>query len=202
MIAISVILAAIAAVVGHLAAVNVPAWFGYQSTTTAGMMASVAGIILFGAVCFSPQHGVFTRLARQRMLAWNILAEDVIGFLYRMRERGQKTTASIANLRQFLLADRLSMRLVLWWLTLQRQLAYAHGEYGLTDAGRARAQGLIRSHRLWEKYLTSKVGIEGEQIHAQAERLEHFTDRQLRDQLNAETDRPQLDPHGRPIPPE
>ncbi len=45
MLALSVVLAALAAILGHLGALVVPAWFGYHSTTTAGMMAVAAGVI-------------------------------------------------------------------------------------------------------------------------------------------------------------
>jgi manganese/zinc/iron transport system permease protein len=202
MIGLSVVLAAAAAVLGHLGALIVPTWFGYQSTTTAGMMAVAAGCILLVAASLGPRHGVVIKLARRRILAWNILAEDVIALLFRIRERGQVTSATTRNLQEILLADRVSIRFVLGWLTLRGQVSYQNGAYRLTHAGSARAQGLVRSHRLWEQYLASKAGFEGPHLHEQAEQLEHFTDRQLRDQLQAETDSPQVDPHGRPIPPE
>lgn len=202
MIGLSVVLAAAAAVLGHFAALIVPSWFGYQSTTTAGMMAVAAGFILLVAASLGPRHGVIVRLARRRILAWNILAEDVIGLLFRIRERGQVTPATARNLQEILLADPVSIRIVLSWLMLQGQVKIQEGAYALTDAGSARAQGLVRSHRLWEQYLSAKAGFGGPHLHEQAERLEHFTDRQLRDQLHAETDNPQVDPHGRPIPPE
>ena len=44
-LALSVLLAVASAIVGHLGALTVPAWFGFQSTTTAGMMAVAAGLL-------------------------------------------------------------------------------------------------------------------------------------------------------------
>jgi manganese/zinc/iron transport system permease protein len=44
MVIVSVLLAAAAAVIGHWAAITIPAWFGYSSTTTAGMIAVVSGV--------------------------------------------------------------------------------------------------------------------------------------------------------------
>jgi Mn-dependent DtxR family transcriptional regulator len=61
---------------------------------------------------------------------------------------------------------------------------------------------LVRSHRLWEQYLVESGGLEGSHLHENAERLEHFTDEQLRDRLAAETASSHVDPHGSPIPPE
>ena len=202
MIALSVVLAALSAILGHIGAIVVPTWFGYPSTTTAGMMAVAAGFILLLAASFGPRHGVLVKLVRRRILSWGILAEDVIALLYRINERDGTTKPNVSNLRTILLADRISMRLVLRWLVMRNEVERTADAYHLTDRGSARAQGLVRSHRLWEQYLVSQAGVEGQQIHDQAERFEHFTDRQLRERLDAETNAPELDPHGRPIPAE
>ena len=202
MIALSVVLATLAAVFGHVGALVVPAWFGYQSTTTAGMMAVVAGLILFLAVAFGPRHGVVVRLCRRRLLSWGILAEDVIALLYRIAERGGKSTPSARTIRMILLADRFSLRTVLIWLRLWNQIKRTGPIYSLTPQGRTRAMGLVRSHRLWEQYLVSQVGVDASRIHEKAEQLEHFTDPALRGRLNAETATPEVDPHGSPIPAE
>ena len=49
MIGLSVIVAIVSAVLGIWARLVVPSWFGYQSTTTAGMMAVAAGGLLLAA---------------------------------------------------------------------------------------------------------------------------------------------------------
>ncbi len=64
------------------------------------------------------------------------------------------------------------------------------------------AKVLVRSHRLWERYLATTAGMGENLIHDRAEQLEHFTDRQMRGQLDEEMASPRLDPHGSPIPPE
>ena len=53
MIFLSSGLAVLAAVTGHLAAIQVPQWFGFQSTSTAGMMATVVGLLFLGALLFT-----------------------------------------------------------------------------------------------------------------------------------------------------
>ena len=202
MIVLSVLLAAMAAVLGHWSALTVPAWFGYQSTTTAGMMAVAAGLILLLAATFGPRHGVVVKLVRRRILAWSILAEDVIGLLYRIQERGESTVANAPNLREILLADRYSLRAVLTWLTYRNEVERSGDVYRLTLQGYAQAQSLVRSHRLWEQYLVSEAGVDAARLHDKAEQFEHFTDQKLREQLDVETMAPQVDPHGRPIPQE
>ena len=200
MIAVSVFLAAFAAVLGHVGALAVPAWFGYQSTSTAGMMAVAAGVILLFAIVFAPQHGVVVKLVRQRLLAWGILAEDIIGLLYRIDERGGTIKASTNSLRDILISDRISTRAVLSWLGFRKEIKWSGDVYHLTPRGRARAQGLVRSHRLWEQYLASYAEIDTRRVHDKAERFEHFTESDLRERLGAATDAPDVDPHGQPIP--
>jgi len=203
MIALSVVLASLSAVAGHVGALAIPSWFGYGSTTTSGMMAVAAGVILFFAAALGPRHGVLVRLVRRRVLSWSIQIEDVIALLYRIDERGGVTKPNIGNLQEILLlSDGRSLRWILSWLSWRKQVTLAGDLYELTDRGRHRARGLVRSHRLWEQYLVSRVGVDPERIHDKAEQFEHFTDTQLRARLDAETDGPQVDPHGRPIPQE
>ncbi len=202
MIAISVALAAASAVLGHVGALVVPALFGYQSTTTAGMMAVAAGVLFLLAAALGPRHGILVKLARQRLLSWRILAEDVIALLYRSEEQGEAGGLSRDHLQARLLSGRLGTDAVLAWLRVRGMVEGADREHRLTERGRGLAVDLIRSHRLWEEYLVARVGVTDERTHQAAEQLEHFTNQQLRKRLDEETDAPQVDSHGKTIPPE
>ncbi|NQY32854.1 MAG: metal ABC transporter permease [Coraliomargarita sp.] len=61
MIVWSVVLAVLSAGIGHVAALTVPAWFGFESTSTSGMMAVVAGLLFAVVLLFAPQHGVIAK---------------------------------------------------------------------------------------------------------------------------------------------
>jgi manganese/zinc/iron transport system permease protein len=61
MIAISGIIAVLSAVLGHLSALIVPGWIGFESTSTSGMMAVMAGLIFTAVLLFAPRHGVITK---------------------------------------------------------------------------------------------------------------------------------------------
>ncbi len=200
MIALSAVLAALSAVLGHVGAVEVPRWFGYRSTTTAGMMAVAAGCLLMLAILFSPRHGMLVKFIRRRLLAWKILADDIVGLLYRLQERGDATRTDPQSLRALLLADQFSFRLVLGWLRQKKYVEQPDSQVRLTRTGKHVARQVVRSHRLWEQYLISHANVDVERVHDKAERLEHFTDRNLRDELDAATDAPAIDPHGSPIP--
>lgn len=202
MVWISAGLAATSAIWGHWMATVVPGWFGYGSTTTAGMMAVAAGLIFGLAFLFGPRQGVVLRWWQQRQLAARVLAEDVIGLLYRQAERQPDSGLSGAQFAAGLYARPRQIRQVLFRLVRQGLAAETAGRFQLTTSGMVAAQQLIRSHRLWEQYLASQADVPLEKIHAHAERLEHFTSAALRQKLDEQTSRAERDPHGSPIPPE
>jgi DtxR family transcriptional regulator, Mn-dependent transcriptional regulator len=70
----------------------------------------------------------------------------------------------------------------------------------LTDRGRMVALEVIRHHRLLELFLVESLGMSWDQVHAEAEVLEHVLSEQLEDLISAKLGNPTLDPHGDPIP--
>lgn len=62
------------------------------------------------------------------------------------------------------------------------------------------ADEIVRAHRLWETFQVNKMGMNEEQIHQEAERLEHKLTRDIVDEVD-ENSVILLDPHGSPIPP-
>ncbi len=196
-------MAAASAVLGHVGAIVVPQWIGYHSTTTAGMMAVATGLMFGLAVVFAPRYGILMKWARRRRLSLSILAEDVLALLFRDEERRPQAARRAADaVRQSLESGSLRTRAALFSLRRRGDLSRGPNGYSLTEQGRRRAQTLVRSHRLWEQYLVESGGLEGSHLHENAERLEHFTDDELRQRLARETASPEVDPHGKPIPPE
>lgn len=200
MVILSVVIAAGAAVSGHWAAIHVPQWFGYSSTTTAGMMAVMTGVAFSLAMVFSPTQGVLVRWLRTESLAWKILSDDVLAYLYRSEERPRETSPQFSEIRQALLVRPLRLRLVLLSELEGGRIAVQNHHYYLTEAGKQAATTLVRAHRLWEQYLVDRANVATDRIHGQAEHLEHFSDREVRDELERQTRFPTADPHGSPIP--
>jgi manganese/zinc/iron transport system permease protein len=133
-------------------------------------------------------------------MSWRILNDDLLAMLYRIEERGSVTRGSLQSLAELLLAERWSVRAALLWLQFRRQVTRRGETYHLTSQGLARAEQLVRTHRLWEHYLVTEVGMDTDRIHEQAERFEHFTSRRLHARLSDATRDPAIDPHGSPIP--
>jgi manganese/zinc/iron transport system permease protein len=202
MIAVSLIVAICAAVIGHIGALVVPRWFGYQSTTTAGMMAVAAGGLLLVAVLLGPRHGILVKFVRRHLLSLNILSDDVVALLYRIGEQQASAESRVESLQRSLFCRQLPLQAVLRSLSRRGDVRRQDDIITLTQQGGLRAQNLIRSHRLWEQYLQDYAGLDASRVHPQAEKLEHFTDPRLRRMLDSETDMPEIDPHGSPIPSE
>src|SRR5436190_8378227 len=70
----------------------------------------------------------------------------------------------------------------------------------LTPVGRRLALEVLRHHRLLELYLNEAFGMPWDQVHAEAEVLEHVISEELEELIAAKLGDPTVDPHGDPIP--
>lgn len=70
----------------------------------------------------------------------------------------------------------------------------------LTDTGRSTALRIVRRHRLIELFLVQSLGLTWDQVHEEAEHMEHAVSDFLIDQIDAYLGHPVCDPHGDPIP--
>jgi len=70
----------------------------------------------------------------------------------------------------------------------------------LTDAGRRLALKVIRRHRLLELFLARTLEMSWDEVHEEAEHMEHAASERLIDRIDAFLGYPAVDPHGDPIP--
>lgn len=78
-----------------------------------------------------------------------------------------------------------------------------HEKYGavtLTDRGRHAALAVVRRHRLLETFLMRELGYGWDEVHDEAEILEHAVSDMMLDRIDAKLGYPTRDPHGDPIP--
>lgn len=71
----------------------------------------------------------------------------------------------------------------------------------LTDSGERAALRVVRRHRLLETFLHRMLDVPWDEVHAEAELLEHALSDRLEERIDAALDHPTHDPHGDPIPP-
>ncbi|MDY0908287.1 metal-dependent transcriptional regulator [Microbacterium sp. CFBP9034] len=75
-----------------------------------------------------------------------------------------------------------------------------YGPIGLTEAGEVRAAAIIRRHRLIETWLVREFGYAWDEVHDEAEVLEHTISDRLLEGIDERLGRPRFDPHGDAIP--
>lgn len=202
MVLVSMLIAALSAVLGHLAAITVPTIWGFADTSTAGMIAVMSGLLFLVIMVMAPRHGILSKLARQWRLAVKITSEDILGLHYRFEEI-QRTDGGLVVqevLRRYSGTGALLYHTALFWLRQTGKLAVREGRYRLTDRGKDVARSLIRSHRLWESYLYKYVDLPIHHLHFSAEQLEHVTGPDMQQRLASTIDSPVVDPHGKSIP--
>ena len=126
--------------------------------------------------------------------------EDYVKVIYSHTEwQSQKITASV-------LATRLGLAASSVTEMVQKLVAkglVAHVPYGaieLTTDGTALALRMLRRHRLIETWLVAHFGYSWDEVHNEAEILEHSISDRLLDAIDGELGHPERDPHGDPIP--
>ncbi|HAA48472.1 MAG TPA: metal-dependent transcriptional regulator [Planctomycetaceae bacterium] len=70
----------------------------------------------------------------------------------------------------------------------------------LTEAGRMLGMRMLRRHRLIEQFLVQTLGLSWDQVHEEAEHMEHAVSDDLVERIDEFLGRPGFDPHGDPIP--
>lgn len=125
--------------------------------------------------------------------------EDYLKTIYLLAETKKPvSTTRIAKARQVQPASVTQMM-----KRLDEQGLVQHRKhYGvtLTAEGEAIALKIIRHHRLLELYLIQELGYGWDEVHAEADVLEHVISEKLEERLTAVLGCPKFDPHGDPIP--
>ena len=125
--------------------------------------------------------------------------EDYVKAIYELSRRSGAASSSDVAAR--LAVARPSVSAMVGRLAEQGLVTHErHQGLKLTKAGRAVALRLIRRHRVIEAYLVTALGYTWDQVHDEAERLEHTASDDLVNRMARAIDEPDVDPHGAPIP--
>ena len=106
-----------------------------------------------------------------------------------LSERLRVAPASVTNMLQKLAASESPM------VEYER-----HRGVLLSTAGKRRALEIVRHHRLIETFLYEVLDYPLDEVHAEAERLEHFISERFEERIAAKLGHPTIDPHGHSIP--
>ena len=188
---------ALAAAIGFLSAILGLILAIIFTTTPGPAMAIVATAFYLIAAIFSPIKGLFFKMIRRQKLLGRIKREDILKHSLKAGKNGQIT---VRQLQDVLKMYRGRMRRNLRVLTQQGLITHDEKSVQLTAKGIERARKLVRAHRLWETYLVDQIGLNTQQIHAEAEKYEHLLTEEILDEVDEQLGFPTLDPHGSPIP--
>lgn len=133
-----------------------------------------------------------------RTIAITVAMQDYLKAVYRLGESGPVATQQLADELGVAAPSATNMAKRLHELGLLHHEPY-HG-VTLTPSGRQAALDVVRRHRLLETYLAKAVGLGWDEVHDEAERLEHHLSRRLEARLDSLLGFPDTDPHGDPIP--
>lgn len=126
--------------------------------------------------------------------------DDYIKAIYAVYERGEGP-ASTTALAKRLGVGASSVSGMLRKLTDQGLVEHRpYGGVRLTDDGTRAALDVLRRHRLLETYLVRELGYGWDEVHDEAEVLEHAVSDRMIDRIDAKLGFPERDPHGDPIP--
>jgi DtxR family Mn-dependent transcriptional regulator len=126
-------------------------------------------------------------------------SQDYLKEIYKLRIAGRRATTSA-------IAERLGVRPPSVTAMLKRLTTLGlakHAPYHgveLTPAGERVALEMIRHHRLLEQYLAQALGLSLDEVHSEADRLEHALSEELEARIDHSLGYPTHDPHGDPIP--
>ena len=165
-------------------------------TTPGPAMTLTATFFYLLAAFFSPSKGLLIKYLDKQAQVSRIVNEDVLRQMIKQPEVGISASQLAENLG-------ISARRVRRSIVKLAQLKLLSTEAGLnklTSLGIKAANRLVRAHRLWETYQVTKMGLAANQIHDEADYLEHLLSDEILEELDQDLGFPETDPHGSPIP--
>ena len=128
-----------------------------------------------------------------------VAVQDYLKAIYALETAGERvTTSALAGRMSVSAPSATAMTKRLAELGLVERAPYRG--VVLTDEGRRGALEVLRHHRLLERYLVDRLGLSLDEVHVEADRLEHALSEELEAKIDAELGFPTHDPHGDPIP--
>ena len=138
-------------------------------------------------------------MAEARRSAFSQAQEDYLKALYYLH--GDERTVPTSDLAQRLGISSPSVTEMVGRLAAEGLVEHeSYRGQRLTTRGHKVALELVRHHRLLEMFLVRTLGYSWDEVHEEAERLEHVISERLEERIFELLGRPELDPHGHAIP--
>ncbi len=155
-------------------------------------------VLLVVFLLFRPEKGFYWKFTEKLESSEKTLLEDVLKQLYHMEHEGN--TGSLQSLKGTIDISEENLINVIAGMESKRLIRTDGTKISLQKEGSDYAIKIIRAHRLWEKFLADRTGVDKREWHHLAERAEHKLTREQVDALARALGDPRYDPHGDPIP--
>ncbi len=170
---------------------------------TGPWMVIAVTFIFIISLLFAPERGMVARWRRQARHRNKTLHENVLRTLYLIDE-GNENWGNMHSMDVLMKRRTLPPRVMGGALSHLKKKGLVQepsdGNFRLTERGIRRAARLTRLHRLWELYLTRKLELPSDHVHADAEEIEHIITPEMERELAATLENPEVDPHRRSVP--
>ncbi len=148
---------------------------------------------------FAPKKGWFSIQKRNRANGRLIAEENILKIIYQLKENGKQEI----SFKEFLEKRSMDTNLLektIKYLINNKLINSENHLFSLSEAGEIEAARIVRSHRLWELYLTKRMNFKDDHIHGTAETIEHLITPEIEKELLKELNFPTSDPHNKEIP--
>lgn len=124
---------------------------------------------------------------------------DYLLAIFRLGDKARRiTTSELAQILKVSLASVTDMLKKMAQLKLVKYLPYRGAS--LTRRGKKEALALLRKHRLSERFLYEKAGVDWDRVHEEAHKFEHVLSDEVEAKMAASLSDPTTCPHGSPVP--
>jgi manganese/zinc/iron transport system permease protein len=195
MIVLAAMFSAISAILGTLISSAI------TKMPTGPWIVIILGLIGFTSLFIAPEKGWLFKRKRALENRSKTNRENIMKLMYRQEEKGGTgNKLSIPQILSIRAMREDALRVGLKDLKKRLWIIEHIEGFTLTDLGRIEGRRVVRLHRLWELYLTERLGMAPDHIHPQAETMEHVITPEIEALLIKELGVPERDPHESLIP--
>lgn len=155
-----------------------------------------------GSILFAPKRGLLSRILKRKRIQKQMLEDNILKTFYHLGEKNNSFLE--AHTREALLDRRFfkgePLTKGLKSLIKGNFITQDNNLYILTELGFKRSKRIVKLHRLWEMYLSTKLRLKGDHVHDDADTIEHFITEELEAELEQILGYPEEDPHHTKIP--
>lgn len=157
-------------------------------------------LITLLSLILSPRKGLVSRYIRHKKQQARVAEENILKAIYHLQEATAHGPVSAPQLIDKRPALARHLGACLGPLVRKQEIRQQGESLELTETGLTHAKALVRRHRLWELYLARRLQLPDDQLHADAEVVEHLLTPELEAELELQLQYPTHDPHQKQIP--